>query len=376
MSGRTVGAQPRVCGRPGLVRLRAAGFFLGLFPPLFPGLFPSAGPLAQSAEQETFNLLVVGSSPTGPTDSRHSTGPDAPAALRRRVSHAFLAARLRARCRRSASSRRFSSARASRRTLVSARRRLGRQDRLGAHRPDVGQVVRGVRELGAVVLGVLAHQGGPMAAVQRLVPQPRRQRPGVGQLGLGPDRDDPAARRSVAIVAAQVSPKPRSGPDLAAGEPVPAERLLVALPHQRRGVVRPAVAATRSARAPPGSSRPAACRAAWRRGRAPTARSRRTAGRSASPEAAPGPVGQTVAGDRSVRGGSTTVCRATTASRGELSEGCGGWSTYRDETPRPRSPPRFSRARPSSAACRPGRPPGRRRCARWSAGRARCRGRR
>jgi hypothetical protein len=30
----------------------------------------SPGPLAQLAEQETFNLLVVGSSPTGPTDSR------------------------------------------------------------------------------------------------------------------------------------------------------------------------------------------------------------------------------------------------------------------------------------------------------------------
>src|ERR671916_343645 len=38
-----------------------------------PGLHPAAGPLAQLAEQRTFNPRVVGSSPTGPTPSLVST---------------------------------------------------------------------------------------------------------------------------------------------------------------------------------------------------------------------------------------------------------------------------------------------------------------
>jgi hypothetical protein len=41
--------------------------FPWLFPALLPGFFPYPGPLAQLVEQRTFNPLVVGSSPTGPT---------------------------------------------------------------------------------------------------------------------------------------------------------------------------------------------------------------------------------------------------------------------------------------------------------------------
>lgn len=37
---------------------------------------PCPGPLAQLAEQETFNLLVVGSSPTGPTELNRMTMQD------------------------------------------------------------------------------------------------------------------------------------------------------------------------------------------------------------------------------------------------------------------------------------------------------------
>ena len=88
---------------------------------------------------------------------------------------------------------------------------LGLDRGLRAHRPHVGQVVGHVGEQRPVVVGVLAHQRRPVAAVQAVVAEPagqararRRARPGCGSAST------PAARRSVAMVSAQVSPKPSS----------------------------------------------------------------------------------------------------------------------------------------------------------------------
>ena len=46
---------------------RSGHFFRGLFLPFFAPLFPYAGPLAQLAEQRTFNPRVPGSTPGRPT---------------------------------------------------------------------------------------------------------------------------------------------------------------------------------------------------------------------------------------------------------------------------------------------------------------------
>ena len=68
---------------------------------------------------------------------------------------------------------------------------------------------RDVPEQPAVVLGILAHERRLVAAVHRLVSEPRRQRIRGGS-GCVRTVSTPAARRSVAIVRAQVSPKPSS----------------------------------------------------------------------------------------------------------------------------------------------------------------------
>ena len=71
------------------------------------------------------------------------------------------------------------------RGVAAAAHRPAGEGRVG---PDVGQVVGHVAEEGAVVLGLLAHQGRAVAEVQRLVADPRRHGAGVVQrvpVGLG-----------------------------------------------------------------------------------------------------------------------------------------------------------------------------------------------
>src|SRR5918998_716410 len=119
---------------------------------------------------------------------------------------------------------------------------LALDHRRRAHRPDVVQVPRRVgRKERAVVLGVLAQQRGAVAPLHRLVEEPRRQRLSRDQLGIRPDLGDPGGpevggdRRGTRVT------EPALGPDLARGQPVAAERLLVALPHQHRRMGGPRV---------------------------------------------------------------------------------------------------------------------------------------
>ena len=58
-----------------------------------------------------------------------------------------------------------------------------------AGRPHTGQVARDIGESRAVELGVLAHQRRSVTEVERLVPQPGRQRPRSRQLVLGDNLD-------------------------------------------------------------------------------------------------------------------------------------------------------------------------------------------
>src|SRR5690606_24151272 len=80
-----------------------------------------------------------------------------------------------------------------------------------------------------------------MAAVQVLVAEPGRHRPGGDEIRLAADPRDPGVaqvtddRRRTGVAV------PERGPYLAAHQAVATERLLVALPHQHRRVVRPAV---------------------------------------------------------------------------------------------------------------------------------------
>ena len=158
------------------------------------------GPLAQSAEQESLISWLWVRVPRGPP-TRVTHGSGRPAALRRRVSHAFSAARLRASCLRSASSL-GGSARASRRTLAPRHVDVRPPGPPRSAPQDVraGRPGRPGTRAVAVLRGPCApgRTGGCGAAPrpQATAAAPRRR------LGLGVVPATPAARGSVAIVAA------------------------------------------------------------------------------------------------------------------------------------------------------------------------------
>src|SRR5205085_2039923 len=105
-------------------------------------------------------------------------------------------------------------------------------------RPDVREALRHVREQGAVSLRILAQERGPMRAVERPAPEPRRKEPAPAELRLredltsGSERDDLLEDR-VAMAAADPLPADRDA--------VARERLVVAPPHLDGRVMPPAV---------------------------------------------------------------------------------------------------------------------------------------
>src|SRR5512139_372256 len=122
------------------------------------------------------------------------------------------------------------------------RRCLLGQSPCPSYRPDVVEVVGDPREQRAVVLRVLADQRRPVAAVERRITQPWRESLRRGELGLGPDVADPVLGEVGRDGRRAGVGEPALAPDLAAGEGVARQRLLVALPHQHRRMVTPAVA--------------------------------------------------------------------------------------------------------------------------------------
>src|SRR6185503_12381072 len=111
-----------------------------------------------------------------------------------------------------------------------------------ADRPHVRQVVGGVGEHRPVELRVLAQQARLVAAVQRRVAQPGRQGAGGGQLLLGPGGGHPDQGQLLPQLQLAGVGEPEHEPGPADRHPVAAQRLLVALPHQHRRMVAPAVA--------------------------------------------------------------------------------------------------------------------------------------
>ena len=196
-----------------------------------------------------------------------SSGADA-----RRVCHPFLAARLRrgGHVRPPPAGARQRAARVVRRSPPGAarprpRRGSGRATRRGGRR------VR--REARAVEVGVLAHQRGPVAAVQVGVAQPRRQGTGARELrlrapvvdtccGAGPPR---SWRRTCPRSRARATPRSTRS---RSGRAPPRSPSTSALPGGW-----PSRSPRPSGRAPPGWSRTAASRAASGRACAPTPRS-------------------------------------------------------------------------------------------------------
>ena len=101
---------------------------------------------------------------------------------------------------------------------------------------------RGCRGTSAGRSRVLAEQAGLVAAVQRRVAQPGRQGAGGGQLLLGPGGGHPDQGQLLPQLQLAGVGEPEHEPGPAHRHPVAAQRLLVALPHQDRRVVAPAVA--------------------------------------------------------------------------------------------------------------------------------------
>src|SRR4051794_24145912 len=105
-------------------------------------------------------------------------------------------------------------------------------------RPDVGKVLRHVRERGSVDLRRLAEERGLMRAVERAVAEPRRKEPAPAKVGLrenltaGSERHELLEHR-VAVAAPDPLPADRDA--------VGHQRLVVTSPHPDGRVMAPAV---------------------------------------------------------------------------------------------------------------------------------------